>query len=193
MFGVQKKVIYLVIFLQYNASHTYMFMENRYNARMDQNAELPNNLDACHTLLRQQLEVIAKFAVDNAQLASVNATQARQLEELTAEQEKLRKLIVRLTQGNVSEKRSLSDATQARLPFEDEAEWQAAKAEAEAEAEEIQTRSTASVAPRRPSDAMNRCPVTFAAKNGSPMFQKSSSSARRMASEPSSATTRPRH
>jgi len=104
MFGVQKKVIYLVIFLQYNASHTYMFMENRYNARMDQNAELPNNLDACHTLLRQQLEVIAKFAVDNAQLASVNATQARQLEELTAEQEKLRKLIVRLTQGNVSEK-----------------------------------------------------------------------------------------
>jgi len=64
MFGVQKKVIYLVILQQYNASHTYVFMANRYNARMDQNAELPNNLDACHLLLRQQLDVIAKFAAN---------------------------------------------------------------------------------------------------------------------------------
>ncbi len=135
MFGVQKKVIYLVILLQYNVSHTYMFMVNCYNARMDQNAELPNDLNACHALLRQQLDV-------NAKLAEVNATQARQLEELTTEQEKLRKLIVRLTQGNVSEKRSLSDTAQGRLPFEDEAEWQAAKAEAEAEAEEIQDKIT---------------------------------------------------
>jgi|GEM_PF-2134992 len=77
------------------------------------------DLNACHSLLRHQLEV--------------NATQARQLEELMAEQEKLRKPIVRLAQGNVSEKRLPSDNDQGRLPFEDKAEWQAAKAEAEAE------------------------------------------------------------
>ena len=65
MFGVQKKVIYLVILQQYNASHTYMFMANRYNARMDQNAELPNNLDACHLLLRQHL-----MSLQSSQLTS---------------------------------------------------------------------------------------------------------------------------
>ncbi len=124
MFGMQMVWIYLIVFVHDDAHGTYIVMGHSYNADMDQNAELPNDLNACHALLRQQLETIAK--------------QARQLEELTVEQEKLRKLIVRLTQGNRSEKRLLSDDAQGRLPFEDEAEWQAAKAEAEAEAEEIE-------------------------------------------------------
>ena len=120
-----QKILVFLVFLSHCIPHsTYVFWGHLYNADMDQNAEIPNDLFACQALLRKQLEVIA--------------TQARQLEELTAEQEKLRKLIVRLTEGNRSEKRMLSDDTQGRLPFEDETEWQAAKAEAEAEAEEIQ-------------------------------------------------------
>jgi hypothetical protein len=65
------------------------------------------------------------------------ACQQQQIDELQAEQEKLRKLLQQLLQGNRSEKRILPDANQTWLPFESEAEFQAAQAEAEAEAETI--------------------------------------------------------
>jgi transposase len=64
-------------------------------------------------------------------------SQQQQIDELQAEQEKLRKLLHQMLQGNRSEKRILPDADQTLLPFESEEEFQAAQAEAEAEAETI--------------------------------------------------------
>jgi transposase len=64
-------------------------------------------------------------------------SQQKQIEELQVEQEKLRKLLSQLLNGNRSEKRVFSGPDQILLPFESEEEYQAAQAEAEAEAETI--------------------------------------------------------
>ena len=70
-------------------------------------------------------------------------TQARQLETLTAEQDKLRELIQRLLNGHRSERRVLADPDQGWLPFDNNAEFQEARAEAQAEAQAIVERYAA--------------------------------------------------
>lgn len=73
------------------------------------NNNLPDDLAACHSLLKEQ----------------------------ASEMEKLRKLLSRLVNGSRSEKRILSGPSQSLLPFETEEEYQSAKEEAEAEAKQI--------------------------------------------------------
>jgi transposase/uncharacterized short protein YbdD (DUF466 family) len=90
---------------------------------MNESIEMPSDLKACHQLISEQYD----------QLAS----QGRKIDELSAEMEKLRRLLSQLVNGNRSEKRIFSDANQALLPFESEEELKAAQAEAEAEAEAI--------------------------------------------------------
>lgn len=64
-------------------------------------------------------------------------SQQKQIDELQLEQEKLRKLLAQMLNGNRSEKRIFCGPDQGLLPFESEEEFQAAQAEAEAEAETI--------------------------------------------------------
>jgi transposase len=78
--------------------------------------DLPSDLATCHALI---------------------ASQASELEALSAEMETLRKLLHQLVNGSRSEKRILDGPGQGLLPFESEDEYKAAKAEAEAEAKQI--------------------------------------------------------
>ena len=64
-------------------------------------------------------------------------SQQKMIDELQIEQEKLRKLLAQMLNGNRSEKRIFSGPDQKLLPFESEEEFQVAQAEAEAEAETI--------------------------------------------------------
>jgi len=84
---------------------------------------MPSDLPSCHQLIAEQAER--------------NASQGKQIAELSNEMEKLRKLISQLIHGNRSEKRIFSDINQPLLPFETEEELKAAQAEAEAEAEAV--------------------------------------------------------
>jgi transposase len=84
---------------------------------------LPRDIESCHALLQTQAATIA--------------AQTRKVEELTAEMEKLRKLLSRFINGHRSEKRILPAENQSLLPFESSEEFQAARAEAEAQAEAI--------------------------------------------------------
>jgi transposase len=83
---------------------------------MSESISIPSDLKSCQELIVSQQEMI---------------------DDLQVEQEKLRKLLEQMIHGNRSERRILSDADQALLPFESEEEFQAAQAEAEAEAERI--------------------------------------------------------
>jgi len=83
---------------------------------MSESISIPSDLKSCQKLIVSQQEMI---------------------DDLQVEQEKLRKLLEQMIHGNRSERRILSDADQALLPFESEEEFQAAQAEAEAEAERI--------------------------------------------------------
>ena len=83
---------------------------------MSQLIRMPKNLKGCHQLI---------------------AEQSKQIGRLDTELEKLRKLLGQMINGNRSEKRIISDADQALLPFESDEEFQAAQEEAEAEAETI--------------------------------------------------------
>jgi transposase len=74
---------------------------------------------------------------DIASCWAIIDTQAQQIAALTAEQDKLRELIQRLLGGNRSERRVLDDPNQSWLPFENSAEFEAARAEAEAQAQAI--------------------------------------------------------
>jgi transposase len=74
---------------------------------------------------------------DLASCWAVIAAQREMIEALTAEQDKLRALIQHMLNGHRSERRVLTDPNQGWLPFEDNAEFQAARAEAEAEAQAI--------------------------------------------------------
>ena len=64
-------------------------------------------------------------------------SQQQMIDDLQLEQEKLRKLLAQMLNGNRSEKRIFSGPNQGLLPFESEEEFQAAQAEAEAEAKTI--------------------------------------------------------
>lgn len=83
---------------------------------MSESSNIPSDLKSCQEL------IVALY---------------KQVGELEAEQDKLRKLLTDLVNGNRSERRILPDANQQQLPFESEEEFQAAQAEAEAEAETI--------------------------------------------------------
>ena len=83
---------------------------------MSESISIPSDLKSCQELIVSQQEMI---------------------DDLQVEQEKLRKLLEQMIHGNRSERRILSDADQALLPFESEEEFKAAQAEAEAEAETI--------------------------------------------------------
>jgi hypothetical protein len=98
-------------------------------ANVSSNGELPSDLASC-------------WAIIDAQRATI-AMQAGQLETLTAEQDKLRELIQRLLNGHRSERRVLADPNQGWLPFENNAEFQEARAQAQAEAQAIVERYAA--------------------------------------------------
>ena len=90
---------------------------------MSEAISIPDDLKSCQELVLSQHQTIKQ--------------QQKQITELEAEQEKLRKLIIRLVEGNRSEKRIFSGPDQLLLPLESDEEYLAAQAEAEAEAEEI--------------------------------------------------------
>lgn len=81
--------------------------------------------------------LIATQAALISQQAASLAAQEKQLAELGVEMEKLRKLLSHFVNGHRSEKRILDGPDQKYLPFDNSAEFQAAKAEAEAQAEAI--------------------------------------------------------
>ncbi|MEM7559329.1 MAG: IS66 family transposase [Planctomycetota bacterium] len=87
-----------------------------HDASDNSNSTLPSNLEACHALIEKQ---------------------SAELEQVTSEKEKLRKLLSHLVNGNQSERRILSGPSQQLLPFESEQEYEAAKQEAETEAKQI--------------------------------------------------------
>lgn len=90
---------------------------------MSESISYPNDLKGCHQLLGEQSQRLA--------------SQARQIEELQTEMEKLRRLLSELVNGNRSEKHLISDVRQTLLPLESEEELLAAIEEAAAEAEEV--------------------------------------------------------
>jgi transposase len=83
---------------------------------MSESISIPSDLKSCQELIISQQKMI---------------------DELQLEQEKLRKLLAQMLNGNRSEKRIFSGPDQKLLPFESEEEFKAAQAEAEAEAETI--------------------------------------------------------
>lgn len=95
--------------------------------------EIPPDLPSCQALIRQQA---ATIATQHQQLVEL-AVQAGQVEALGLEIDKLRKLLHQLVSGQRSEKRILSGPDQSLLPFDNQEEFQAARAEAEAQAEAI--------------------------------------------------------
>jgi len=92
--------------------------------------ELPQELEACHAIIRDRLTRLAQ------QDETIEALR-KQIEQLEAEQEKLRKLAAHLANGHRSERHIPANPDQRWLPFDSAAEFQEARAEAEAEAEAI--------------------------------------------------------
>lgn len=85
--------------------------------------------------------------------AAIIASQAQKIEELSVENDKLRKLLSHLVHGRRSEKRILPSPDQSLLPFDNQAEFQAARAEAEAQAEAIvQAFTVTRAAPKKKRD-----------------------------------------
>jgi len=111
-------------------------------------SEMPDDLAACQALIRAQAAAMSQYAVAVSehtatiakQVAAVSenaatiASQERKIEELGVELEKIRKLLSHFVNGHRSEKRVLTGPDQQWLPFENSAEFQAARAEAEAQA-----------------------------------------------------------
>lgn len=119
--------------------------------------DIPSDIEACKTRINELMARVAALAASasstqagaviaqqqckideleqqNAQLKLAQGALERQIAELILEQDKLQRLLARLANGNRSEKRILSGAEQAYLPFENQAELEAAQAEAQAEA-----------------------------------------------------------
>lgn len=108
--------------------------------------EIPNDLEACRALLREEFEV-------NAEQAETIASQGQKLEELSGELEKLRKLLSHFVNGHRSERRVIPASEQSWLPFENSEEYQAARAEAEAQAAAIvQTYTATRAVPKKKRD-----------------------------------------
>ncbi|MGA8764020.1 MAG: transposase [Candidatus Sulfotelmatobacter sp.] len=97
---------------------------------MSEPSEIPHDLAGSQALNRAQAATIS-------QQAALLATQGRTIEELGLEMEKLRKLLSHFINGHRSEKRMITGPDQDWLPFENNEEFQAARAEAEAEAEAV--------------------------------------------------------
>jgi transposase len=85
-------------------------------AAMNEPQDIPDDLAACHALIREQ---------------------AAKNEKLNSEIEKLRKLLGYFVTGHRSEKRIVPAPNQELLPFENSQEFEAARAEAEAQAEAV--------------------------------------------------------
>jgi multidrug resistance efflux pump len=80
---------------------------------------------------------VTNLPSDLASCQAMILKQRAQLDELSAEFEKLRKLLSHFVNGSRSEKRILDGPGQDLLPFETQEEFEAAKAEAETEAKQI--------------------------------------------------------
>ncbi|HEY1654271.1 MAG TPA: transposase [Candidatus Tumulicola sp.] len=120
-------------------------------------SEIPNDLDGCRALIQTQAAIISEQAAAISEQPAVAATialQARQIEELGLEMEKLRKLLSHFVNGHRSEKRILTGPDQNWLPFENSEEFQVARAEAEAQAEAVIQTYTVERAtkPKKPRD-----------------------------------------
>jgi transposase len=92
--------------------------------------EIPNDLRGCRAFIQTQTATIS-------QQATTILSQGRTIEELGLEMAKLRKLLNHFINGHRSEKRILSGPDQDWLPFDNNEEFQAARAEAEAQAAAI--------------------------------------------------------
>jgi transposase len=97
---------------------------------MSEPSEIPHDLAGSQALNRAQAATIS-------QQAALLATQGRTIEELGLEMDKLRKLLSHFINGHRSEKRIITGPNQDWLPFENNEEFQAARAEAEAQAEAV--------------------------------------------------------
>src|SRR6202140_970948 len=108
--------------------------------------EIPNDLRGCRAFIQTQTATIS-------QQATTILSQGRTIEELGLEMAKLRKLLNHFINGHRSEKRILSGPDQDWLPFDNNEEFQAARAEAEAQAEAIiQTHTVEREVKKKPRD-----------------------------------------
>lgn len=123
---------------------TCAFSASRYSTSMEHMDDLPTDIESCQARIRQltarvqALSAASSASDSQAVIAQQERTieeLKRQIEELQAEQAKLQRLLARLLQGNRSEKQIISSPAQAFLPFENQAELEAAQEEARAEAE----------------------------------------------------------
>ena len=85
--------------------------------------DMHRDLESCQKLIREQASTISE--------------QANKISELHDEMEKIKKLLRHYVNGHRSEKRILTGPEQPLLPFENNEEFQAARAEAQAEAQTI--------------------------------------------------------
>lgn len=135
-----KKWIFFIFFVVIGAC---AFGTTRYSTKMEHTDDLPADIESCQARIRE----LSKRVESLSAIASAKDPQAvivqqqrtidelrKQLDELQAEQDKLQRLLARLLKGNRSE-RQIINPTQAFLPFENQAELEAAQAEAQAEAE----------------------------------------------------------
>ena len=99
------------------------FSSTHYSTNMHDAIDLPQDVQSCHELIRAQAEQLAGHMTKTAQLQD--------------ELEKMRRVLHELMHGRRSEKRVPSSPDQQWLPFENDAEFLAARAEAEAEAEVV--------------------------------------------------------
>ncbi|HEX4150216.1 MAG TPA: transposase, partial [Pirellulales bacterium] len=99
--------------------------------------ELPSDIENCHAAIRAQAAQLGAQVATIETLTIEHDQLVVERDRLLAEQDKLRKLIEQLVHGRRSERRVLPDPQQGWLPFEDNAEFQAARAEAEAEAQAL--------------------------------------------------------
>ena len=143
MIGLYKILLLLIAIC---ASCTCAFCTERYSYDMQNTDDLPNDIEACQARIRGLILRVDELSASTSstqagrvivELQRANEELKRQIEELNLEQEKLQRLLARLLQGNRSEKQLISSPAQAFLPFENQAELQAAQEEARAEAQAL--------------------------------------------------------
>ena len=122
--------IFLIIFFSFRADLSCAISNNGYSTGMSDAIVIPNDLKSCQ-------ELITELVRTNTKLSDDVASRDKKLDELSAEMERLRKLLSQLVNGPRSEKRIFTGPDQTWLPFESEEELKAAQVEAEAEAEKI--------------------------------------------------------